>query len=126
MVGLATAARLGVRPLLDSLASRDRFAAGWTTTLLDVVVIIAWFALMARWSALAGWTQAHVLAAAGGQLVAIGVVAFTVQPLGHPDAVAKYASNLALLALVLAVLAVAAARLRRFERLPEGFDPSPV
>lgn len=103
---------LAVRPLLDSMEVGSRAAGAWPATLGALLVLIVFAALIARWSTAPGWGPRHVLAVASGALIAIGAVAFTLQPIGHVPTAAKYATNCVLLLLLLAVLATAEHRQR--------------
>lgn len=110
---------LAVRPLLDSMEVGSRAAGAWPATLGALAVLVAFAILIARWSAAPGWGPRHILAVASGALIAIGAVAFTVQPIGHVPAAAKYATNSVLFLLLLAVLAIAERRQRAIgDRLP--------
>jgi hypothetical protein len=60
--------------------------------------------LLGFWSSRAAWTRTHVLAAAGGALVTMALIAFLVDPLGA-SLVAKYVSSSVVLLALLALLA---------------------
>ncbi len=113
VVGAVTALLLGARPLLDGLVSRSAAAAGWTATLFGIALLLLWGALLSRWSSRAGWTDGHVLAAAAAAMLSVGAVAFTVEPLGDPSPVPRYAANTVLLVVVAALVAVAYVRQQR-------------
>jgi len=104
---------LSVRPLLDSLTARTAVAGGWVPTLIGLGALVILGILLSHWSRRDGWSGRHVLAVATGALVGIAGIAFTVEPLGHVSATAKYTSNAVLLALVLGLVALASSRLRR-------------
>lgn len=73
--------------------------------LLTVVVVLR----MARHG---DWGQRHVLALAGGALVAAGVGAFHTDPLGDVSHAAKYGHNVVLLLLVVTLTFWAVRRTR--------------
>jgi hypothetical protein len=110
---LVSAVALGVRPLLDSLEVGHRSAGGWLATLTGLAVLIAFAVLLTRWSARTDWDGRHRLAVAAGALSAIGVVAFSVHPIGQVAPAAKYATNSTLLLLLIAILVTAGRRQRR-------------
>lgn len=94
--------------------------------MVDVAAIAGFGLLLRRWSTGDDWSPLHQLAAAAGALVSIGVVAFTVDPLGDPSDLARYTTNAVLLAVVIAVIAVAVSRQpARHLSLPSGEDPRP-
>jgi hypothetical protein len=95
------------------LMVRSIVPTGWTGTLTAVAAIVAWCVLLGRWSRQDGWSAVHVLAAATGNLLSIGLPAFWTDPLGDVPLVAKLATNTVLLALVLAAALVG---LRRIDR----------
>jgi hypothetical protein len=76
-------------------------------------VLAAFAAALARWSKRPGWDARHQLTVDAGALLAIGVVAFSVHPIGHVRPGAKYATNSVLLLLLIALLVTAARRQRR-------------
>jgi hypothetical protein len=83
VVFAVSAVALGVRPLLDSLEVGSRAAGSWLPTLGGLTVLAAFGTLLASWSRRPRWNRRHNLAVAAGALVATGVVAFTVRPIGH-------------------------------------------
>ena len=107
---------LAARPLLDSMEVGSRAAGAWPATVGALLILTAFAILIARWSTAPGWGPHHVLAVASGALIAIGAVAFTLQPIGHVPTAAKYATNCVLLLLLLAVLATAEHRQRAHSR----------
>jgi len=109
---------LAVRPLLDSMEVSSRAASAWPATLGALLVLIVFAILLTRWSAAPGWGPHHVLAVASGALIAIGAVAFTLQPIGHVPTAAKYTTNSVLFLLLLTVLTTAEHRLHAVDRLP--------
>lgn len=104
---------LGARPLLDSLEVDTRIAGGWTPTLAGFAVLVAFAVLLTRWSRRTGWGERQRLAVAAGALIAIGVVAFSVHPIGDVPLPARYVTNSVLLLLLLAVLITAGRRQHR-------------
>lgn len=115
VVAVVTALLLGVRPLLDSLVSR-RAAAGWAATLFGIGLILVWGALVGRWSSRTRWTDTHVLAAAAAAMLTVAAMAFSVEPLGNPSPVPRYAVNSVLFALVLVLVGLAHVRQRQQPR----------
>ncbi len=97
---------LGVRPMLDSLTTQTDMVNGWPGTLLGIAALAVLGALIVRWSRRSGWGGRHVLAVAIGVMLAIGVAAFFIDPLGEVSDTAKFATNVVLLALVLALAAI--------------------
>lgn len=75
-----------------------------TGVLLAAVVVLA----VGRWSRRAGWRPAHVLALAGGAVMANAVFGFLVQPIGDPPLMLKLAHNVVLAVCMLALLTLAA------------------
>ena len=103
---------LGVRPLLDSISARDADASYWVPTLVGLGVLATFGLLVLRWSRRSGWGSRHVLAVAAGGLLSIGIVAFTVTPIGHVPPAAKYTTNSVLFVLIVVLLTVATGRQR--------------
>jgi hypothetical protein len=96
VVGLVSAVLLTVRSVVGT---------NWLWTIAAIATIVAWLALMTRWSTRTGWDGRHLVAALIGDLVSIGGPAFITTPLGDVPFAAKLASNVLLLALVLALAA---------------------
>ncbi len=106
---------LGVRPLLDSISARDDVASWWPPTLAGLGVLVVFGVLLLCWSRRVGWDGRHALAVAAGGLLGIGIVAFTVTPIGHVPSAAKYTTNSVLFVLIVLLLTVAASRQRAAE-----------
>jgi hypothetical protein len=81
-------------------------------TALVVAVALSAIAVVWRLSHRGDWGQAHVLALAGGAVVAAGCFAFLTTPIGDVSQTEKYGHNVALLLLVAALSAWGARRAR--------------
>jgi hypothetical protein len=118
------------------LLSLGLFMAGllvpqsWAGVGITAVAFAVLAGLLGFWSSRAAWTRTHVLAAAGGALVAMALIAYLVDPLGA-SLVAKYVSSSVVLLALLALLAwgwrrTGAWLLRRgaVEQIGAGRDPA--
>ncbi|MFE6306420.1 hypothetical protein [Nocardiopsis sp. NPDC057823] len=95
------------------IADSSWFLIGWPGFAVNLAVLGGLAVLLARWSARAGWGPRHVLAAAGGALLANVFTAFLARPIGDVAAAAKYTHNTVALLGSLAVLALGFRRLRK-------------
>jgi hypothetical protein len=98
-------------PSLISIAS-STIMDGWLGLAVNVARLAALALLVGWWSTRAGWGQLHRLALAGGALLSGVATAFTAEPIGDVDPVAKYGHNVVAVAFVIALLAAGAYRLR--------------
>ncbi|MGW5363172.1 hypothetical protein [Actinopolymorpha pittospori] len=111
--------RRAPRPLLVGLLALT--AAGgtqllppsWVGVAIGVLVAAAVVLAVGRWSRRAGWRPAHVLALAGGAVMANAVFGFLVQPFGEPSLALKLAHNVVLAVGMFALLTLAAWAVRR-------------
>jgi hypothetical protein len=85
---------------------------GWLGFAIMVARLAALLALVAWWSGRAGWSPRHVLALAGGALLANVATAFATEPIGDVSTAAKLAHNLGAVLFVVTLLVAASYRLR--------------
>ncbi|MEP9362232.1 hypothetical protein ABLE68_04640 [Nocardioides sp. CN2-186] len=101
------------------LVGSGAFAAmiGWVAipptrigTALVIALALATVVVVRRLARRDGWGQAHVLALAGGAVIAAGCFAFWTTPIGHVTQQEKYGHNVVLLLLMLGLACWAASR----------------
>jgi hypothetical protein len=95
---------------------------GWRTAGVYVALYVLTAALVAAWSRRAGWGAAHVLALAGGALLAYAVHGFAQRPMLGPAGPVDLAGNAVLAAGALALVAAGA---RAVGRERAGGCPGP-
>lgn len=81
-------------------------------TALVALLVVAVVLVVRRWSHRGDWSQQHVVALAGGAVVAAGCWAFGNTPIGEVSDAEKYGHNVALLVLVAALSLWSARRAR--------------
>lgn len=106
LVILLSSVLLGVRPMLDSITTATEAVNGWPGTIVGAASLAVLAVLVLRWSRRVGWGGRHVLGVGIGVMLAIGVAAFFIDPLGEVSDSAKYATNVVLLAIVLGLAAI--------------------
>ncbi|KQW42592.1 hypothetical protein ASC77_23255 [Nocardioides sp. Root1257] len=106
------------RPLLVGAAAYAAMV-GWVAipptrigTALVALLALGTVVVVWRWSHRGDWRQSHVVALAGGAVVAAGCFAFLTTPIGEVSDAEKYGHNVTLLALMVALSLGAALRAR--------------